>query len=81
MELAERIFTVNQDWDPTYLRYIFSQDFYEFRELWSSNVGDKDIVAFAEKSENEWYQPIVEDISLDDSTLYNAVIQIEKEKA
>ena len=70
---------MNQDWDPTYLRYIFSQDFYEFRELWSSNVADKDIVALMEKSKNERYEPIVEDISLDDSTLYNAVTQIEKE--
>ena len=30
MELSDRVFTANQDWDPTYLRYIFSQDFYDF---------------------------------------------------
>ena len=77
MELADRIFTANTDWDPAYLRYIFSEDFYEFRELWHSNVADTELVKIAEKSEH--YSPIVEDISLDDDTLYETVTQIEKE--
>ena len=77
MELLDRIFTVNRDWDPTYLRYVFSQDFYEFRELWNNNTGDHELVREVEKSER--YSPIVEDISLDDDTLYNAVAQIEEQ--
>ena len=69
----------NQDWDPSYLRYLFSQDFYEFRDLWATNVADKDLVQTAERLESERYRPIVEDISLDDETLYEAVSQIEQE--
>ena len=79
MELADCMFTANKDWDPMYLRYIFSQDFYEFHELWKSNICDKELVNIAEKSENERYTPIVEDILLDDKTLCAAVDQIEKE--
>ena len=77
MELSDRFFTANCDWDPAYLKYIFSQDFYEFRELWSSNVGDKELVKVAETSEH--YSPEVEDISIDDEALYDAVTQIEQE--
>ena len=79
MELADRMFTGNRDWDPTYLRYIFSQDFYEFGDLWKSNIGDSDLVTIAERMENERYTPIVEDISLDDQTLCDTVDQIERE--
>ena len=79
MELADRIFTANRDWDPAYLRYILSQDFYEFRDLWASNVSDKDLAGVAEHTETSPYSPIVEDILLDDATLCDAVEQIEKE--
>ena len=79
IELEDRIFTANRDWDPVYLRYIFSQDFYEFRDLWASNVCDKDLVGVAECTETSPYSPIVKDISLDDATLCDAVEQIEKE--
>ena len=64
------------NWDPSYLRYIFSQDF-EFRELWSNGMGDQDLIKAAEASER--YCPVVEDISLDHDTLYEAVAQIENE--
>ena len=77
MELSDRVFTANRDWDPCYLRYIFSQDFFEFHDLWKSSVGDQDMIKAAEASKP--YKPIVEDISLDDDTLYDAVAQIEKE--
>ena len=68
---------MNRDWDLTYLRYIFSQDFYEFRELWNNTTGDNELVHEVEKTEP--YTPIVEDISLDDDTLYEAVAQIEEQ--
>ena len=77
MDLADRVFTANYDCDPSYLRYIFSQDFFEFRELWSNGMGDQDLIKAAEASEQ--YCPVVEDISLDDDTLYDAVAQIENE--
>ena len=51
MDISDRIFTANRDWDPMYLRYIFSQDFYDFRDLWMSNVGDNELVKVAEKTE------------------------------
>ena len=72
MELADRMFLTNRDWDPCYLRDLVSQDFYEFRELWQSNVCDGELVKAADK-----YYPEVEDISLDDDTLCNAVEEIE----
>ena len=73
MELSDRMFCANRDWDPAYLQYIISQDFYEFRELWQSNIGDKELVCA------ERYSPIVADISLDDNTLYEAVAQIKED--
>ena len=67
----------NKDWDPQYLRQIVSQDFYEFRELWQGSLPDKDLVKAAENLDR--YSPEVEDISLDDDTLYEAVAEIENE--
>ena len=61
MELADKVFTANHDWDPSYLRYIFSQDFFEFRDLWSNSIEDQDMIRAAEASER--YCPVVEDIS------------------
>ena len=77
MDLADRVFMANYDWDPSYLRYIFSQDFFEFCELWSNGMGDQDMIQATEASER--YCPVVKDISLDDDTLYDAVAQIENE--
>ena len=79
MELTNRIFTTNRDWDPSYLRYIFSQDFYEFRDLWTNSIADKELVKVAKATEREPYAPIVEDILMDDASLYEAVMQIERE--
>ena len=76
-DLADRVFMVNYDWDPSYLRYIFSQDFFEFCELWSNGMGDQDMIWAAEASER--YCPVVENISLDNDTLYYAVAQIKNE--
>ena len=79
MELSDRVFSANRDWDPSYLKYIFSQDFYEFRELWTSNVGDTELIEASNASDVKRYSPVVEDISMDDDTLYEAVSQIENE--
>ena len=73
MDLTDRVFCTNTDWDPAYLKYIFCQDFYEFCELWNNSVGDKEFVNAVETAEQSPYKPIVEDISMDDDTLYTAV--------
>ena len=67
----------NCDWDPSYLRQLFSQDFYEFSDFWSSNTNDKELVKEVEKVEK--YCPVVEDISIEDDILCTAVEKIEEE--
>ena len=69
------MFLTNKDWDPQYLRGIVTQDFYDFKELWQSNVCDCNLVCEVNKVDK--YCPIVEDIYMDDDTLYEAVEQIE----
>ena len=69
---------VNLDWDPCYLESIFNQDFYEMAELWNEGyVEDSCLLEAIEK--NEVYQPVVEDISLDDHILHRAVEKIKAE--
>ena len=51
MDLPDGVFTRNLDWDPNYLRQLFEEDFYEFENLWCSNIGDQDIVSHVEKME------------------------------
>ena len=77
MEIPDRLLYTNMDWDPSYLQLIFSQDFYDFSHMWSSNVTDMELVQESEKVER--YCPITEDISMDDSTLCQAVEMIEEE--
>ena len=67
----------NSDWDLSYLQVLFSEDFYEFDDLWLSNMSDYELVKGIEKL--DIYSPIVEDISLDDDQLVEAVEQIEHE--
>ena len=71
MEVTDALLCSNLDWDPWYLESIFQEDFYDFNYLWSSSVADSELVCEMEKLEN--YNPIVEDISLDDSDLCSAV--------
>ena len=59
------------DWDPSYLNEIFQKDFYEFADLWSSNVMDSELIY--ESNKMDIYCPITVDISMDDQTLCNAV--------
>ena len=78
MDIADRVFITNHDWDPQYLREVLTEDFYEFADHWQNNILDMDLIE-AERSGGAKYSPVVEDISLDDATLYEAVEQIEQE--
>ena len=77
MELSDEILCSNFDWDPGYLSFLFSEDFNDFSDLWSSNVSDGKLLKEMDKV--ECYAPIVEDISLDDDILCHAVEKIESE--
>ena len=74
MDLSDEYISNNRDWDPSYL---CNQDFYEFSDMWCSNITDMEIVKETEKVET--YCPITEDISMDDTVLCSAVKKIEKE--
>ena len=77
MDVPNITFCQNRDWDPSYLQQLLSQDFYDYDELWSSNIGNMELVKEVEKVER--YSPIVEDISLEDDILCSAVEKIEEE--
>ena len=55
------------------------QDFYDFTEHWQNCLSDKELIDGERPGSGSWYCPLVEDISLDDDTLYEAVEQIEHE--
>ena len=78
MDIADRLFVTNRDWDPHYLRELVTQDFYDFTEHWNTSITDMELLA-AEGPLSGKYLPVVEDISLDEDTLYEAVEQIEHE--
>ena len=78
MDIADRLFVTNCDWDPHYLRELVTQDFYDFTEHWNTSITDMELLV-AEGPLSAKYLPVVEDISLDDDTLYEAVEQIEHE--
>ena len=68
----------NLDWDPSYLALLFSKDFENMSSLWNCElVSDVELLEFSKNEEK--YSPCVEDISLDDDMLLNAVNQIEAE--
>ena len=77
MEVSDSVFNENLDWDQNYLKILFDEEFYDFTDHWKSNVMDSDLVKETEVA--ECYCPVVEDISLDDNVLYNAVEHIEEE--
>ena len=62
MEIVDSVLSWNRDWDPSYLALLFSEDFYNFTDLWMSNVSDSDLVN-SEKN-TDIYCPVVEDIYL-----------------
>ena len=69
---------LNLDWDPCYLASIFDMDFNDMSVLWNcEGVSDSVIMNLPETS--GIYCPLVEDISLDDNDLHDAVEKIESE--
>ena len=77
MEVSDELLFQNRDWDPCYLRDVMSTDFYDFNELWGSNVHNLELIKETNRVEN--YCPLVEDITLDDYELSVAVDKIEEE--
>ena len=77
MDVSDAVIWRNKDWDPSYLLDIFTEDFYNFDELWDNSLTDSDLVQGVSKIEK--YFPVVEDISMDDEELCKAVEQIEYE--
>ena len=70
----------NLDWDPVYLAHLFSEDFFDMSSLWSNElVSDCEMMNINIESKENRYQPVVEDISLDDEVLCDAVTHIEAE--
>ena len=77
MESSDSDILAHRDWDPSYLQQLFSHDFFEYPELWVSNVTDGDLNKEMDKLDR--YCLVTEDISLEDDVLYNAVGKIEHE--
>ena len=77
MELRDDVLMQNRDWDPSYLSMLFSEDFNDFSDLWQTSVGDRELISHVENVEK--YVPIVEDISIEDNVLCEAVECIEQE--
>ena len=79
MDISDDLLSSNRDWDPSYLRLLFDEDFNDMTELWKSNVADSVLVNETSRVEHQPYCPVIEDISLDDQTLCSAVEKIEQE--
>ena len=77
MDVPDCALVCNQDWDPAYLSSIFDSEFDNSNDFLSDSISDMDLVEHVEEMER--YCPVVEDISLDDVTLCEAVEQIEQE--
>ena len=77
MDVSDTWLWSNRDWDPSYLSSIFDKDFYDFNDLWLSNINDMELLEAGKDVER--YYPIVEDISMDDHELCSAVERIEEE--
>ena len=67
------------NWDLYYLGNLFSGDVEEGSNLELLNSSDAELLSSVEKLERDPYQPIVEDITMDDEDLVRAVDQIESE--
>ena len=81
MDFEDDLF-LNLDWDPVYLVYLFREDFDDIDYLWNFEiVSDFELLKMSEISDcvQEKYSPCVEDISLDDNVLCDAVDRIESE--
>ena len=81
MELDED-FHSNLDWDPCYLSFIFDVEFDDMSDLWDFDQSSKDselVEVMDGYKKSDKYVPLVEDISLDDEFLRDAVETIEHE--
>ena len=81
MDFEDDLF-LNLDWDPVYLVYLFREDFDDIDYLWNFEiVNDFGLLKMSEISDcvQEKYSPCVEDISLDDDILCDAMAGIESE--
>ena len=81
MDFEDDLF-LNLDWDPVYLAYLFRQEFDDIDYLWKFEiVSGFELLKMSEISDcvQEKYSPCVEDISLDDDFLCDAVDRIESE--
>ena len=75
MDFEDDLF-LNLDWDPVYLAYLFREEFDDIDYLWDFEiVNDLELLKMSEISDcvTEKYSPCVEDISLDDDVLCDAL--------
>ena len=81
MDVSDDLLLNNRDWDPSYLQLMFCDDFNDVTDLWKSNICDEDLITESVRveSQRDPYCPVTEDISLDDTTLCQAVKKIEEE--
>ena len=86
MDLPDHYFISNRDWDPSYLSMLFRDDFYDMSDLWNvpNSLGDNELLeqvnileGHTDTRARERYIPIVEDITVEDDVLLDAVNQIE----
>ena len=77
MEVSDEFLLENRDWDPVYLSTLVEPDFHDFTDHWKSSIKDNELVNEMERVER--YNPITEDISLDDYVLCDALDKIEHE--
>ena len=77
MDILNEMLVSEQYWDPLYLHELFREDFYDFNPLWKSSLCHRDLVHAVETLKR--YNPLVDDISLDDDVLCSAVKEIELE--
>ena len=77
MDVTDASLVCNRDWDPSYLSTISDVVSYDTADFLDSSISGMDLLSHVESVER--YCPIVEDISLDDETLCQAVEQIETE--
>ena len=76
MDVSDNSLWYNRDWDPEYLASIFQGDFYDLDDLWVTNITDMELLEAGNNS--GIYFPVVEDISIDDLELCQAVETIEE---
>ena len=75
------LLTSMENWDLFYLHMLFNMEFDEdnTKELFNSSFSDTDLMSLVEQIECISYQPIVEDITMDDVDLLAAINKIEQE--